>query len=47
MPAEVQDEIDECGEVFDKFFSENNTDYYALDETTSAALESAATLAGQ
>ena len=47
MPAEVQDEIDECGEAFDKFFSENNTDYYALDETTSAALEASATLAGQ
>ncbi len=47
MPAEVQDEIDECGEVFDKFFSENSTDYYALDETTSAALEAAHTQAGQ
>ena len=47
MPAEVQDEIDECGEIFDKYFSENNTDYYALDEAIGAALESADTLAGQ
>ncbi len=47
MPAEVQDEIDECGEKFEKYFSENNTDYYALDEAIYAALEAADTQAGQ
>lgn len=47
MPAEVQDEIEECGEAFDNYFSENNTDYYALDEAVTAALEAANTQAGQ
>lgn len=47
MPADVQDEIQKCGEIFDKFFDENNADYYALDEAVSAALEAAAAQAGQ
>lgn len=46
MPAEVQDEIDECGEIFYNFFSENNSDYYALNDAIHAALEAADTLAG-
>ena len=47
MPAEVQDEIEKCGEIFDKHFTENNTDYYALDEAVVAALDFADTQAGQ
>ena len=41
MPADVQDEIQKCGEVFDAHFNENNADYYALDEAVSTALEAA------
>lgn len=47
MPAEVQDEIVECSEIFNNFFSENNTDYYALNDAIHAALEAADTQAGQ
>ena len=47
MPAEVQDEIVECDEIFGKFFSENNSDYYALNDAIYAALEAADTQAGQ
>ncbi|MBO5376989.1 MAG: hypothetical protein J6A41_01225 [Ruminiclostridium sp.] len=47
MPAEVQDEIDECSEIFYNFFSENNSDYYALNDAIHAALEAADTQAGQ
>jgi len=47
MPAEVQDEIVECDEIFYNFFSENNTDYYALNDAIHAALEAADTQAGQ
>lgn len=41
MPADVRDEIQKCGEVFDNHFNENNADYYALDEAVSTALEAA------
>ena len=47
MPAEVQDEIDECSEIFYNFFSENSSDYYALNDAIHAALEAADTQAGQ
>lgn len=47
LPAEVQDEIVECDEIFYNFFSENNTDYYALNDAIHAALEAADTQAGQ
>lgn len=47
MPAEVQDEIVECDEIFYNFFSENNSDYYALNDAIHAALEAADTQAGQ
>lgn len=47
LPADVQNEIQESGELFEEYFSENNTDYYALDEAVTSALEAANTQAGQ
>ena len=46
LPPDSQEQIMECDEILNNFFSEDNTEYYALDEALNAALESADTLAG-